>query len=187
MRPSRRPNSIAPTDVTHGRYRVCRPLGTAYGVAAESRPTPSTCSLAGRCAPPPHSLPPATSENARLAVPGRASNSVFRSPLDKSAVRNSRVETHRRTYPHRPRALRLLDRFIPSFSGEEGRTKCEQLHPKQAASMPLQPLDIFRWLDGATRPRRPTGAPGASSRYDPVMSIDAFVWPSKLPCQDFQP
>ena len=106
-----------PEGVTYGRCRVCRRLGTAYGVAAGSRPTASARCPAGRFAPPLHSLPPVASENAERSCHGVGSCSVFRSPLDKSARGHRRVDRSSRTYPHRPQVLLLLgyDHGFPAF------------------------------------------------------------------------
>ncbi len=57
---------------TYGRYRACRPLGTALWIGHMQLASFVGHLDAGRrCAPPIHSLPPAPSENARRLQKGR--------------------------------------------------------------------------------------------------------------------
>jgi len=101
---------------TYGRYRACRPLGTAYGLAAGSAPPPSALSQPGATRLQ-STVRPQRPRKTRGIIPRvGAPSSVSRSPLDCRRSLGHLGEGVHIGNPHRPQALRLLPMFIGCFS-----------------------------------------------------------------------
>ncbi len=107
--------STTPSEVTYGRYRACRPLGTAYGLATWSLPPSSAISMWGAMRLQSTACPQQPRKTRGSICKDEATSSVSRSPLDNRAPVRQRDESPSSGNPHRPQARLLLSGFILRF------------------------------------------------------------------------